>query len=70
MEEFVALRIATTKPRKEGFVIDIAQKVSMQTIPQRFNQKMLMSFLLPLFYLLNQLIMKMRRNLIVGFGSL
>jgi hypothetical protein len=70
MEEFVALRIATTMPRKEGFVIDIAQKVSMQTIPQRFNQKMLMSFLLPLFYLLNQLIMKMRRNLIVGFGSL
>lgn len=46
---FVALRIAATMPRKEEFVIDIAQKVSMQTIPQRFNQKMLMSFLLPLF---------------------
>jgi hypothetical protein len=34
----VALRIATTTmPRKEEFVIDIAQKVSMQTTTQRFN---------------------------------
>jgi hypothetical protein len=64
----VALRIATTMPRKEDFVRDITRRESMQLITHRTEQS-------PIFLpscLANQLMtMQMRRrNLIHGFGSL
>jgi len=61
-----ALRDAPHMPRKEEFVGDMAQKESRQTTTRRFNQ---MLSLLP-FHPINQLFMKMTRNLIVGFGDL
>jgi hypothetical protein len=63
----VALRIATTMPRKEDFVRDITRRESMQLITHRTEQ--LTSFLPSC--LVNQLMtMQMRRSLIHGFGSL
>jgi hypothetical protein len=60
-----SLRDVTLNHRGEEFVTGIARKVvSLQTARQRFNQ---MLTLLPL-RLVNHFIMKMRRDLTVGFG--
>ena len=57
----------TNGAAKVGVCCMLAQKVSIQTIFRQFNQ----TLFLPLFHhSINRLIMKKRRNLIVGYGSL
>ena len=53
--------------KREESVTDIAQKVSTRLATQRKKQTL---FLLLFHYHIKQLIMKRRKNLIIGFGDL
>ena len=64
------MRGALSKLRREVFAQDIAQKAPSYQQTTQHCKKQMTLFLLLFHLLTNQLIMKMRKNLIHGFGNL